>query len=184
MTHTKCPRCGLVNWLTPEVCERCGLPLHGDATQERGPESARPGLPPHTLGSDLTTGLTSGEPQAPPVWKWYVAFCIVMAVMWLGLVILGLGFISTGPPNTEMSPQEAKVMGLIFVGLGVALAAPYVAAPFLPRRRWAWVVGIVLIVFSMSGTCCLPAAVPLLVFWVRPENKAFFGVGGKGRKGE
>ncbi|HEX8282659.1 MAG TPA: hypothetical protein VF588_04865 [Pyrinomonadaceae bacterium] len=76
MSNTKCPHCGLVNWMTPEVCERCGATLAGDAPQERAPEvsaseagapvestpksarpeHARPDLPLFTLGSDVTTG--------------------------------------------------------------------------------------------------------------------------------
>lgn len=114
--------------------------------------------------------------QRPAVWAWYVAFCAAMAIMWLMLVILGLSFILSGPPNPEMSPDEARVMGLIFIVLGAALMLPYVAAPFLPRRKWAWVLGIVLIALSMTGACCLPAAIPLLIFWVKPETKAFFNV--------
>lgn len=114
------------------------------------------------------------QTQRPAVWVWYVAFCVAMAIMWLTLVFLGLSFLLTGPPNREMSSGDARVMGLIFIGLGAALMVPYVAAPFLPRRRWAWVLGVVLIVLSMTGTCCLPAAIPLLIFWVKPETKAFF----------
>ncbi|HEV2863299.1 MAG TPA: hypothetical protein VGX48_19955 [Pyrinomonadaceae bacterium] len=120
------------------------------------------------------------QPRKPPVWGWYVAFCAAMAVMWLALVVLGLSFIFSGPPNREMSRQDAEVVGLIFIVLGVALMAPYVAAPFLPRRRWAWVVGVVLIVLSMTGTCCLPAAIPLLIWWVKPETKEYFGGGRSG----
>ncbi|HLM58716.1 MAG TPA: hypothetical protein VK422_21610 [Pyrinomonadaceae bacterium] len=114
------------------------------------------------------------QPPRPAVWAWYVAFCAAMAIMWLMLVILGLNFIVAGPSDPEMSPGEARVMGLIFIVLGAALMAPYAAAPFLPRRKWAWVVGVVLIALSMTGTCCIPAAVPLLIFWVKPETKAFF----------
>jgi hypothetical protein len=115
------------------------------------------------------------QPQKPPVWGWYVAYCVAMAVMWFMLVLLGLSFILSGPPDHEMSVREAQVMGLIFIGLGVALMTPYVAAPFLPRRRWVWVLGVVLIVLSMSGTCCLPAAIPLLIWWVKPETKEYYG---------
>jgi hypothetical protein len=115
------------------------------------------------------------RPEKPTVWRLYVAYCVAMAIMWFTLVLLGLAFLLTGPPDSKMSPQEARVMGLVFVGLGVVLMAPYVAAPFLPRRRWAWVLGIVLIVLSMTGTCCLPLAIPLLILWVKPESKAFFG---------
>ncbi|MCA1618384.1 MAG: hypothetical protein LC795_03540 [Acidobacteria bacterium] len=76
MSNTKCPHCGLVNWETPETCERCGLPINSGATEasvlEAGapeanvpeasapeasaPRPARPDLPLLTLGSDVTTG--------------------------------------------------------------------------------------------------------------------------------
>lgn len=122
-------------------------------------------------------------PEKPPVWNWYVAYCVAMAFMWLLLVFLGLSFILTGPPNREMSSQEARVMGFIFITLGVLLMLPYLAAPFLPRRRWAWIVGVLLISLGATGTCCLPAAIPLMIYWAKPENKAFFGMGEGGREG-
>jgi hypothetical protein len=76
MSNTKCPGCGLVNWMTPEVCERCGARLGGDAPEaqkseaqsletpapeareprSRESETARPDLPLFTLGSDVTSG--------------------------------------------------------------------------------------------------------------------------------
>ncbi|MET0648201.1 MAG: hypothetical protein ABW208_16435 [Pyrinomonadaceae bacterium] len=184
MNHTKCPRCGLVNWLTPEVCERCGLPLGGGDTEARPHEPARPVFPLNTFGSDVMAGTPPGEPQEPAVRKWYLVFCVGMAITCLPLVLLGFSFLLNGQRDRGMSEQEAQVMGLIFIGLGVVLLTLYAAAPFLPRRRWAWIMGIVLIVFSMSSTCCLPAAIPLLVFWVKLDNKVFYGVGVEGRNGE
>lgn len=184
MNNTKCPRCGLVNWLTPEACERCGLPFGSGDAGTRPHEPAQPVFPRNTFGSDAAAGTHAGASQAPAVQKWYLLFCVAMALSCLPLVLLGFDFLSNGQRNREMSPQEAQVLGFIFIGMGLVLFALYAAAPFLPRRRWAWVVGIVLIVFSMSGTCCLPAAIPLLIVWVKPENKVFYGVGVEGRKGE
>lgn len=119
------------------------------------------------------------QPPKPPVWGWYVLFCVAMAIQWFVLVLLGLSFIFSGPPNRGMSAREAQVLGLIFVGLGAALMTPYAAAPFLPRRRWAWGLGFALILLSMSGTICLPVAIPLLIHWVKPETKWFFDEGGR-----
>jgi hypothetical protein len=184
MNNTKCPRCGLVNWLTPEVCERCGLPLGSGDMEAHTHTPARLVFPPNTFGSDVLAGTPPGDSQEPAVRKWYLVFCIAMAISCLPLVILGCNFLLNGPSEQKMSPQEAQVLGFIFLGMGAVLITLYVAAPFLPRRKWAWIIGIVLIVFSMSGTCCLPAAIPLLIFWVKPETKAFYGVGVEGRKGE
>jgi drug/metabolite transporter (DMT)-like permease len=111
----------------------------------------------------------------PPVWKWYIAYCVAMAVGFLFLAIMGVVFFFVDPAELDMSPGEARLMSITFVVLGLALMAPYAAAPFLPRRRWGWVVGIVLICLGMTSTCCLPFSIALLIFWIRPENKAFFG---------
>src|SRR5919106_4351590 len=62
MNHTKCSQCGLVNWASDEVCERCGASLHGNdanaPVQESTPvsESAPPNLPSFTFGQDLSSG--------------------------------------------------------------------------------------------------------------------------------
>lgn len=183
MSHTKCPHCGLVNWMTPVVCERCGAPLDSDAREESAPESARPDFPLLTLGSYGITDSMSEEPQGPPVWKWYVAYCALMAIMYFLVVIVGvvLFAIAAGSEMNQREAQESLVLGLIYIVLGLLFLAPYAAAPFLPRRRWAWVVGIVLIGIGMTSMCCLPAAIPLLIFWLKPENKAFFGAGSEVR---
>jgi hypothetical protein len=178
MSHTKCPRCGLLNWMTPEVCERCGAALDSGAREESAQESARPDFPLLTLGSYGITDSISEEPQGPPVWKWYVAYCALMAIMYF-LVIMGgvVLAIAAGSETNQRGAQESLVFGIITVGLGMLFLAPYAAAPFLPRRRWAWVLGVVLIGMGMTSACCLPAAIPLLIFWLKPENKAFFGAG-------
>lgn len=55
MTHTKCPQCGLVNWSSDQVCERCGAPCDGDDASARAPESARPDFPLLTIARDVPT---------------------------------------------------------------------------------------------------------------------------------
>ncbi|HKY42497.1 MAG TPA: hypothetical protein VJM50_05350 [Pyrinomonadaceae bacterium] len=54
MTHTKCPQCGLVNWASDEICERCGAPLHSNDTNAPAQES--PTFPTLTFGQDVSTG--------------------------------------------------------------------------------------------------------------------------------
>lgn len=57
MTHTKCPQCGLVNWGTDEVCERCAAPI-SSASEANAlkRESAPPNLPGLTFGQEASTG--------------------------------------------------------------------------------------------------------------------------------
>ena len=62
MNYTKCPQCGLVNWASDEVCERCGAPLAGNdangPVQESAPvqKTAPPNLPSFTFGQDVSSG--------------------------------------------------------------------------------------------------------------------------------
>ena len=110
----------------------------------------------------------------PPVHKWFVAYCILMALGYLTLAVMGVvfGFIE---PERDMSAAEAKVMGVVFVILGLVFFVPYAAAPFLPRQSWVWVLGLVLICIGLTSLCCLPVCIPLLISWLKPEMKAFYG---------
>ena len=74
MSNTKCPRCGLVNWLNPEVCERCGVPLDGGVPEGRAPESARPEFLSLTLGRDVPTGSRT----------WKLVLAVIFAVALCG----------------------------------------------------------------------------------------------------
>ena len=111
----------------------------------------------------------------PPVYKWFIAYCITMALLYLVTAIVGVVFLVIEPTDPDMTEAEAKVMGSVFLILGLVFFAGYVAGPFLPRTSWAWIFGLVLICIGLSSACCLPVCLPLLLFWLKPELKAFFG---------
>lgn len=114
------------------------------------------------------------NPETPPVYKWYVAYCIVMALLYLFVAAMGFVFLFT-QPDPEMSEAEATVMGILFLVLGLIFFVPYASAAFLPRQSWVWVFGLVLICIGLTSACCLPVCIPLLIFWLKPEMKAFYG---------
>jgi hypothetical protein len=74
------------------------------------------------------------------------------------------------------SPAEFwLVYGIVFIALGVFFAAVYGAAFLLPRRPWAWIYHIVMIGIGLTSGCTMPAAIPLLIQWIKPETRAYFG---------
>ncbi|MCI0516137.1 hypothetical protein L0128_23230 [candidate division KSB1 bacterium] len=111
----------------------------------------------------------------PPVWNWYVVYCVTMALMYLVIVLLGVLFLGWQLEIPDTEEFEIQIIGWVFLGLGLPLGLIFGIAPFLPKQPWAWIFGIVLIGIGMTSACCLPAAIPLLIFWIKPENKAFFG---------
>ena len=145
----KCRQCGLVNWDYELVCKRCNAPLN----QQYQPALNQP---------------------TPPVYKWFVAYSICMALLYLVTAGMGIVFMVM-EPDAEMSAAEAKIMGVVCLILGLVFFVPYAAAPFLPRQSWVWVLGLVLICIGLTSACCLPVCIPLLIFWLKPEMKAFYG---------
>ena len=83
----------------------------------------------------------SSEPQKPAVWKWFVVYCVAMALLYLLTAAIGFYVLFIDPAGSEMDTLEASVMGFVLTGVGLSLLIPYAAGPFLPRRKWAWVVG-------------------------------------------
>ena len=110
----------------------------------------------------------------PSAFTWYVVFCVLMALLYLSMTVMGILFMFT-QPERDMSDAEAKVMGAVFILMGLVFSAPFAIAPFLPRKSWVWVYGLVLICLGLSSVCCLPVCIPLLLAWLKPDMKAFFG---------
>ena len=88
MDNTKCPHCGLVNWSTPEVCERCGVPLAAATAEASAPEpkpetaQARPDFPTLTFGGEVGTGSSR--------WKLILAAVFALTLCGAGLAIYKL----------------------------------------------------------------------------------------------
>jgi len=84
MTNTKCPGCGLVNWSTPEVCERCGAPLGSSAPEARAPVPVpeRPDFPTLTFGGEVGTGSRK--------WKLVLAVILTMTLCGAGWALYKL----------------------------------------------------------------------------------------------
>jgi hypothetical protein len=114
--------------------------------------------------------------QKPAVWNWYAAYCFAMALMYLLCVVMGFFFLFADPDKMEMDAGGAKVMGGTLIVLGLLLGALFGAGPLLPLKKWAWVVGIVLICIGLSSMCCLPASIPLLIWWLKPETKQYYNM--------
>lgn len=56
MTHTKCSQCGLNNWATDTVCQRCRTPLDSVAAIVSAPAPPPPALPGLTFEHDVSSG--------------------------------------------------------------------------------------------------------------------------------
>jgi hypothetical protein len=121
------------------------------------------------------------EKTKPGVVTWYRVYCGLMALMYFAVAalgIVGLFFqkeMTSGPD--PMPPFVALFMCLLWLALGLAFAAIFVAPFFIPPRPWAWIYHLVLIAIGMTSPCCMPASIPLLIFWLKQDTRAYFGRG-------
>jgi hypothetical protein len=148
------------------------MSYYSDPNPYQSPYQPAPSFPPPGPGF---------PPPTPGVWYGYIAYCLFMALLYLAVVALGVLFLVVGsslPLNEpdDPSPTEMIIMGSVFCVMGGVLMLMYGIAPLLPKRKGAWIYGFVTIGIGMTSACTLPFCIPLLIFWLRPETKAFFHV--------
>jgi hypothetical protein len=111
----------------------------------------------------------------PAVWTWYIVYCAFMALMYFVVMLAGvliLFFLSKEDPDMPVN----IIMGVLYMFLGLLFMVVYAIGPFFPKAKWSWIYGMVLIGIGMTSICCLPASIPLLIFWLKPETKRFFNM--------
>lgn len=110
---------------------------------------------------------------------WYRVYCGLMAGLYLLLFVVGIFLVSVGPemmPDvTEEDAIAMKISGWSYLVAGAVFLVPFAIGLFLGNAPWCWIYGIVLICLSFTSVCCLPAGIPLLIFWIKPETKAWYG---------
>jgi len=110
----------------------------------------------------------------PAVFFWFKVYTGFMTALYVGCLILApvLFFIGT----RSMGEERAVLMiqAVIFGSIGLVLAVACVLPFFLPRKPWVWVYDLVIICIGLTSCCFLPATIPLLIYWIKPETKAWF----------
>ena len=121
-----------------------------------------------------------GPTVAPGVVLWYKIYCGAMMVLYLFLAAIGLVLIlmrdtiaSSGSQSQSQDPAELLVIGAVYIVMGAVFGVVYLVGLLWNRGKGAWVYGIVTIALGLTSLCCLPATIPLLIFWLKPECKAW-----------
>lgn len=177
MNAIRCPNCNSINQLSAVQCHQCEMPF---------------GYLPQTAYVSVPTEQTF-EAQAlgfspPPLWMppadnetgrktflWYRVYCGFLAVLYLFLTALGIFLAVYTPTTREYNADETLIMGIIYAIMGGVFFIAFGVALFLPRKPYNWIVGIVMMAIGMTSCCFLPFLIPLLIYWIKPETKAYFG---------
>lgn len=123
----------------------------------------------------------SAAAQPPPaVIDWYKAYCVLSALLYMTLILVGILFFFIHPGKSHGLLQggatfQIRVAGIVYILMGFLFMIPYLIGLFIPARPWGWIYGLIMICLSFNNCCCLPLSIPLLIFWIKPETQKHFG---------
>lgn len=123
----------------------------------------------------------TGTPTVVTLFRVYAGLValLYLLVMGLGIFMVVAGTSVQGLEELQ-GDQSPTLVGVICAIMGLVVSVTFAVGVLLPRKPWGWIMGIVLIalgmvLFGLMSICCLPATIPLLIFWLKPEAKAHFG---------
>lgn len=110
----------------------------------------------------------ASTPVRPGVVLWAKLYLGALSALYFSLLLLAPFMMASGD-------EEAFIYGIVFFVIGLPCAILSLFPIFLPPKPWVWVWILVEIAFGMTSVCCLPIAIPLLIFWIKPETKRYYG---------
>ena len=110
----------------------------------------------------------ASTPVRPGVVLWAKLYLGALSALYFVLLLFAPFMMASGD-------EEAFIYGIVFFVIGLPCAILSLVPIFLPPKPWVWVWILVEIAFGMTSVCCLPIAVPLLIFWIKPETKRYYG---------
>ena len=140
------------------------------------PQYPPPGYPQASAGYGYAPPMAPTE--RPGVVAWFTVYCVILAVIYLLLAGFGITVMIVGPEqfaDAQTPAEEWSIIAVVFTIIGLLLAVPFAIAPFLPRKPGVWIYDLVLICLGLTSACFWPLTIPLLIFWIKPENKLWFG---------
>lgn len=160
----------------PEVTPPVPQPNYGgNYGQAPSPNPSGPGALDAAYANIAPSSASIPRSGVPSIWTWYIVYCVAMLFLWAFCIFIGYAILAIPSANPDMTEADRLSGAMVWLIFGLIMGLLFLVAPFLPKRPWAWTYHIILICIGMI-CCCTPFAIPLLIFWVRPENRAFFNM--------
>lgn len=192
MTEIRCPNCGHMNRLSALSCESCGLPFsnlppESFVTTETAEETRARQAYNEPFGAPPPMAYSGGMPQynSPGAYVsdelgrktffWYKVYLAVIGGLYFLFSVLGIVMATFASRIPDQNPEQALITGIAYAVVGAVFFLLYMVALALPPKPYNWIVGIVMIAIGMTSCCLWPAVIPLLIYWVKPETRKFFG---------
>jgi hypothetical protein len=117
-----------------------------------------------------------GMPTQPPVVIWARVYAAAMALLYLICTAGGVFMLIAAAETHGHKAEEAMIQGVIFTAVSPLLLILALIAAFAPRKKWGWIMNIALMGIGCTSCFCLPLCIPLMIFWMKPETKSWYGM--------
>ncbi len=120
-------------------------------------------------------------PLPPSVLKWFKVYCGFLVLIYIFTTLVAVAGFFIPPEELNRGSSEGPPTWLFYLIVALMLLASLIfaglfSAPFfLKPKPWVWVLDLVLICIGFLSCATIPAAIPLLIYWMKPETKAYFG---------
>jgi hypothetical protein len=174
-----CGACGLKHFVQENrLCPRCGravFPTPGAAWENA---AAPPGQPAPAYAIPAVPGeVPLGEEAAPSILIWARIYAGVLTLAYVSIAILGIVMLTGGVFEATKKSKDAApllINGVFMTVLGGVFTPIGALAVWAPRRKWTWILNLVLL-GKGALTCCLPLALPVLIGWLKPDVRKYYG---------
>lgn len=192
MNKNRCPKCDLLNLPSAVACLQCNTLLSnhsmssGEWKTEEFPNTKNNVTQPKTAeyrGStnhysqpiSFNSEILRESKTGSRTYFWYRMLCSVIVVGGIFWAIVGLmAILGSYSQNTE-NPASAFNGGLFMLLSGGIPALLYLLGVIFPPRSWSWIFGILLLILALVSCAFAPFAIALIIFWMKPETRRFFG---------
>jgi hypothetical protein len=129
---------------------------------------------PYNTPTAYSTSKSGGQIQ-PAVVTWYRVYAVFMCLVYLLCFCGGILLAMFAGEIAENQSEEFGLMvqGIVMAVIGVPFAGMYLFGLFTSRSKFGWIWGIVLIAIGLTSCCTLPVTIPLLIYWLKDDNKAW-----------
>jgi hypothetical protein len=110
----------------------------------------------------------------PTVLRWFKVYAGVQTALYGICLFVGLLLIFVGARSLEDGREVLVVLGVVLAITGLLLGPACALSFFLPRQPWVWIYDLVIICVGMFNGFLAPLCVTLLIYWTKPEAKAWF----------
>lgn len=108
----------------------------------------------------------------PSVCSWYIAFC--MSMVFVHALLFAQQAMMCSQQDLSATAEFRVLLGYLVT---LTLGGLYLAGAMMRAGRSSWVLGLSLLVWSCLYIPCIPLVIPLLVAWVMPSTRTYFGMG-------